>query len=403
MYIIKAKYIFLCDDDFTILKDKALVFDQNFKDIGDFEILSQKYPNAKPIKINNDSLILPAFINTHTHLEYSANSYTLAYGDFLKWVKSIIKSRNALNQEAKEALILNAIKTMQKSGTGTIGEISSFGSDLIPCVKSSMRIVFFNEILGQNTKIKKKEFLKRFNLSLSYKNPLFIPALSIHAPYSTHIDLAKYIIKLAKEKELLLSTHFLESKYEKQWLKDGSGKFKQWLSFAYENPKPFYDEKNFISLFKDMKTLFTHCVHIKDFDCFDKNLHSITHCAFSNRLLGKKTFDLKKALKNNININIGTDGLSSNISLSILDELRANLLIHQNFDIINLAKKLILMATKNAGAALNLKLGEIKKDYIADFSVFDIKECNANELALKFLLNANEAKRLFIAGKNIIL
>ncbi len=43
---------------------------------------------------------------------------------------------------------------MQKSGIGTIGEISSFGSDLDPCLKAShkgMRIVFFNnEILGTN-------------------------------------------------------------------------------------------------------------------------------------------------------------------------------------------------------------------------------------------------------------
>lgn len=65
---------------------------------------------------------------------------------------------------------------MQKSGIGTIGEISSFGSDLDPCLKAShkgMRIVFFNEILGTNenqVEDKKQEFLKRFENSLKFKN-----------------------------------------------------------------------------------------------------------------------------------------------------------------------------------------------------------------------------------------
>ncbi|HEF9964836.1 TPA: amidohydrolase family protein, partial [Campylobacter coli] len=72
----------------------------------------------------------------------------------------------------------------------------------------------------------------------------------------------------------------------------------------------------FIQLFKGVRTLFTHCVYLKEMDLLDKNLHSITHCAFSNRLLSQKTFDLKKALKSGLNIHLGTDGLSSNISLS---------------------------------------------------------------------------------------
>ncbi|MCH3853111.1 amidohydrolase family protein, partial [Campylobacter jejuni] len=106
------------------------------------------------------------------------------------------------------------------------------------------------------------------------------------------------------------------------------------------------------------------------------NLHSITHCAFSNRLLSQKTFDLKKALKSGLNIHLGTDGLSSNISLSILDEMRASLLVHTDFDLLKLAPKLLQMATLYPAKALNLNLGEIKQGKMADFSVFELGECN---------------------------
>ncbi|MCW1871493.1 amidohydrolase family protein, partial [Campylobacter jejuni] len=76
------------------------------------------------------------------------------------------------------------------------------------------------------------------------------------------------------------------------------------------------------------------------------------------------------------NIHLGTDGLSSNISLSLLDEMRANLLIHKNFDLLELASKLLQMVTLYPARALNLNLGELKKGKIADFSVFELGECD---------------------------
>ena len=405
MFIIKARYIFLCDEGFEILENKAFVFNSHFKEFGEFEFLKGKYPQATVVETPPNSLILPAFINTHTHLEFSANAYTLHYGDFLQWLKSVMSSRSNLSEQAKTELILATLKTMQRSGIGTVGEISSFGSDLKACVQSSARIVFFNELLGVNVaqnEAKKAEFLARFNKSKEYESELFIPALSLHSTYSTNKALAEFLLNLAKKENLLVSTHFLESQHESAWLRQGRGKFKQWLRFADENPHPNYSVKDFVKLFKGQRTLFTHCVYVKDdeFKLFDKNLHFITHCAFSNRLLSRKTFDLKVALSHNISVNLGTDGLSSNISLSMLDEMRANLLIHKNFkDLNELAKKLILMATLKPAQALNLELGEIKVGKIADFSVFEIDTCEINQIALQFLLNAKFVQKLFIKGQ----
>ena len=92
MFIIRARYIFLCDERFTILENKAFVFDERILECGEFELLRDKYPQAKLVQTPPNSLILPAFINTHTHLEFSANAYTLHYGDFLVWLKSVMSS-----------------------------------------------------------------------------------------------------------------------------------------------------------------------------------------------------------------------------------------------------------------------------------------------------------------------
>lgn len=402
VYIISASKIFLCDANFTILENFAFAFDEVILEIDKIEILKRKYPNAKLIKTKPNSLILPAFINPHTHLEFSANAYTLHFGDFFIWLKSVISSRQNLSQEVKDELITQTLNKMQKTGTSTIGEISSFGSDLESCAKHSMRVIYFNEILGtdktQNLQ-KKEEFLKRFEKAMAYKDDLFIPAISIHSPYSTNLELAKFAISLAQKHQMLLSTHFLESKAENLWLKKSSGEFKQWLKNFTPNPKPLYQINEYIELFRGLRTLFTHCVYLKEFELLDKNLHAITHCAFSNRLLSQKSLALKKALKSGLNIHLGTDGLSSNISLSMLDEMRTNLLIHKDFELNALAKKLLLMATLYPAKALNLNLGTLAVGKMADFSVFEVKECDNTQLPLQFILNAKEVQKLFIKGK----
>ncbi len=400
--IIKARYILPCDETFSVLENAAFVFDEKIIEVGKFESLIKKYPAAKLIKTPKNSLILPAFINTHTHLEFSANAYTLEFGDFLKWLKSVIKSRDNLSKSAKEELILQKLSQMARSGTATIGEISSFGSDLSACVKSNLRVVFFNEILGVNEEFneaKKAEFLKRFQASLKYVNERFSPAISLHSPYSLNLNLAKFALSLAKKHKMLVSSHFLESAYEKKWLLNAQGGFKKWLLNFSKNPKPNYTPQSFVNLFKNQKTLFTHCVFLDDFSLLDKNLHSITHCAMSNRLLCNKTLNLKKALNSGLNINLGTDGLSSNNSLSMLDEMRANLAIHSSLKPEILAQKLLLMATNKGAKALNLNAGEIKAGKLADFSVFKISECEKEQLPLQFILNAKEVSNLFIGGK----
>ncbi|TKX31583.1 aminofutalosine deaminase family hydrolase [Campylobacter estrildidarum] len=405
MYIISARYIFLCDENFTILENQALVFESQILKLGKLEDLLKKYPKAQWIKTDQNSIILPAFINPHTHLEFSANSTTLHFGEFLIWLKSVIKSRSFLSAKAKEELILKNIKKMQRSGVGTIGEISSFGSDLTSCLKASengMRVIFFNEILGTNEEQieeKKAEFLQRFENSLKYKSEFFIPAISVHSAYSTHPKLAHFALDIARKYDLLVSTHFLESRAENNWLRKAQGGFKKWLENFIPDPKPFYTPKDYIKLFKGVKTLFTHCVYLKEYEWLDKNYHSITHCAFSNRLLSQKTFNLKKALQSGLNIHLGTDGLSSNISLSILDEMRTNLLIHQREDLLNLASKLLQMATLYPAKALNLNTGEIRVGKNADFSVFNLGECEKKQAPLQFILNAKEVQKIFIKGR----
>ena len=400
MRILRAKWVLVCDENFKILKEGAIVFDKKIIEVCAFASAARKYPQAEILDFSGD-IAMPAFINPHVHLEFSANKGTLRYGDFLDWLGSVIASRQQLDAAARGRLILEQIAAMMRSGVGTIGEISSFGGEAEACAQSGMRTVFFNEILGASKDAAAENILKfkqRFERSKALASSLFIPAVSVHSPYSTHPQITEFATKLARENGLAISTHFMESAYERQWLCTGRGKFKAWLAKFNPSPAPFYSPQSFVAHFSGLRTLFTHCVWVDDFSIFDPKLHSITHCARSNRLLSKKRLSFKKLLASGLNYNIATDGLSSNFSLSFLDELRANLMMHDELGLAELAQVLLLGATRNAAAALGLSLGELKAGKLADIAVFEGIDCEQSQLALQLILQSKNAKSLFIEG-----
>lgn len=400
MRILMAKWVLACDENFKILKEGAIVFDKKIMEVCTFASAARKYPQAEILDFSGD-IAMPAFINPHVHLEFSANKGTLRYGDFLDWLGSVIASRQQLDAAARGRLIAEQIAAMMRSGVGTIGEISSFGDEAEACAQSGIRTVFFNEILGASKDAAAENILKfkqRFERAKALASSLFIPAVSVHSPYSTHPQITEFATKFARENGLAISTHFMESAYERQWLSAGRGKFKAWLAKFNPTPAPFYSPQSFVAHFSGLRTLFTHCVWVDDFSIFDPKLHSITHCARSNRLLSKKRLSFKKLLASGLNYNIATDGLSSNFSLSFLDELRANLMMHDELGLAELARVLILGATRNAAVALGLSLGELRAGKLADIAVFEGIECDEAQLPLQLILQSKNAKSLFIEG-----
>nr|WP_314379463.1 aminofutalosine deaminase family hydrolase [uncultured Campylobacter sp.] len=400
MRILRVKWVLVCDENFKILKEGAIVFDKKIIEVCSFASAARKYPQAEILDFSGD-IAMPAFINPHVHLEFSANKGMLRYGDFLDWLGSVIASRQQLDAAARGRLTLEQIAAMMRSGVGTIGEISSFGGEAEACAQSGIRTVFFNEILGASKDAAAENILKfkqRFERSKALASSLFIPAVSVHSPYSAHPQITEFATKLARENELAISTHFMESAYEQQWLRTGRGKLKTWLAKFNPTPAPFYSPQSFVAHFSGLRTLFTHCVWVDDFSIFDPKLHSITHCARSNRLLSKKRLSFKNLLASGLNYNIATDGLSSNFSLSFLDELRANLMMHDELGLAELARALLLGATRNAAAALGLGLGELKEGKLADIAVFEGIECDEAQLPLQLILQSKNAKSLFIEG-----
>lgn len=407
MKILCADYIVTCNDNFDIIKDGAICFDEKIVEIGKADEVIQNNPYARVKKLSPNSVIMPSMVNTHVHLEFSANKTTLIYGDFVKWLKSIISKRDVLTKSCDNNCYENAIEEMLESGVLIFGAVSSFGDDMISCFEAPQRVVYFNEILGSHPDMIQEikcDFDKRVQKSFEYASETFIPALSIHAPYSTHPILAKHVIESVKKDNLIVSTHFMESIAEREWMDRGEGDFKEFLNMFNKNAKPMYSPMEYLELFEGCKTTFVHanCCTEDEYEKISSLDASVSHCLVSNRVLNNPLLNLKTLMQKNISVCIGTDGLSSNISLNIWDELRSALFAHMDFDVLKLAKYLLIAATRNGANTLGIEESAyLKEGKNADMITIVLPEEveDVKQLPLELILHTKKVKSGYINGE----
>lgn len=408
--LIGASKVFVCDEGFEIIDDGGVAFEtkegQNLiVEVGKYADLEQKYLGGI---FYEDGIILPSFVNAHIHFEFGNNTSSFSYGGFDKWLTSVMQKRDDVLVEISQC-VQDGIGEQLESGVGSVGAISSYGNDAHILADSPLRVVYFNEAIGSTPSaidFLYGNFLNRYEISKELKSDSFIPAIAIHSPYSVHSVLAKKVLEIAKKDNVLTSTHFLESAFERAWLEHSSGWFKSFYEeiLGIKNPKPLYSIAEFFEMFEGLDSLFVHCLFANkaELQMMAKS-GSIVSCPRSNRLLNNAYMDIDTLKSLAINPIFATDGKSSNNNLNMLDELRSALFGYPSADINELSKILILGATLYPARALRLQGGVLQKGKWADISVFVCPQISkSSQSPLQFLLHSNKVKTLYINGKEII-
>lgn len=405
MKILSASHILTFDENFSIIPDSAIVFDDKVIEVANIEYIKQKYPNIEITHLGVNSILMPGLINSHIHLEFSANKTSLKYANFYSWLSSVIKNREKLVEKGTTSLIEQELKKILKTGTTTIGAISSYSLDLEACLKSPINKVFFCEAIGSKAEMIDTlfgDFKSRLKQAQKYNSKNFKTAIAIHSPYSVHPFLTREVLNIAKDENLPVTAHFLESVEEKDWLNKDEGNFLEFFKNFLNQTKAVSKPLEFLNLFKGIKNLsFTHCVEANEEDFAKmKELNAIiNHCAVSNRFLNNTRLDLKKL--ENLDFSIGTDGLSSNNSLSMFDELRACLNIHYEKDIVKFSKTLLNAATNGGSRALGLNKGRLEKGYDADIISFFLPDNieDLEDIYMQIILHTKYVDKTIIGGE----
>jgi len=385
------------------LTGQAIAFDTEIKAIGAAADLATAYPQAEIIRTQPHSIVYPGLINTHVHLEFSSNCSTLKYGDFMPWLHSVIEHRNDLIESCDDVRMAEACEEMLHSGITSFGAISSFGMELEVCKRAPQRVTFFNELIGSDAKTADMlcDFLERVKNSESADESEHItPAIAIHSPYSVHPIVLERAVALAKTKKYPLSTHFLESPAEREWLASNAGGFASFFEKFFGSTQAVTTIEEFMHRFDSYPTHFVHCTQTtsKERAYLASQGHSIAHCPRSNRLLGCGRLPIEDV---NIPMSIATDGLSSNWSLNIWEELRAALMLHHQGPLEKMADRFIRAVTSDAAIAIRSKSGNLEVGAPADLCIITLPDrCEEREaLSLHAILHTDTATQVYLAGE----
>lgn len=314
----------------------------------------------------DDKIALPGFINTHTH---SAMTLMRGYADDMplqKWLENKIWPFEAqLSSDDIYWGTALGILEMLKSGTTVFSDMYFSMNRAAEIVeKSGIRAVLAEGLIEANDG---KEGLENaVDFALDYNNTAdgrITTMLAPHAPYTCSKDYLIEIRDRALESELPVHIHLSETREEVDAFLEKEGK----------SPIEFLNDFDF---FKN-HILAAHCVHLEKNDMEiikEKNIH-VAHNPTSNAKLGSGIAPLVEYLNNNVNISIGTDGVSSNNNLDMISEARMAAYLQKvnKLDPAVIDKMdLLQFITKNGAEALALKrLGVLKKGNKADLILVD--------------------------------
>ena len=311
-------------------------------------------------------IIIPGFINAHTHLPMTMYRGIADDLPLKTWLEKHIWPAEAKHNNEKNIRKASklGLEEMIHTGTTTFCDMYFFADTIAEeTEKMGLRGVMNEAILDFQTNsyknineafIKVEEFIKRWENS-----NLITPAVIFHSTYACSKKTLLQIKELASKYNLRLSTHISETESE---VKDCT--IQQGVS-----PAEYLHQLNMLT----KKTIAAHCVWLTDYEqqIFAKQNASIVHCPTSNLKLGSGIAPIPKYLEKGINVALGTDGCASNNNLDMVEEMRLAALIHKGVNhnsTLIAARQALEMATINGAKALGLedKIGSIEIGKYAD-------------------------------------
>ena len=291
------------------------------------------------IRDHGDSILCPALINAHSHLELSPLKWRLSpSGSFVDWVRAMIKARDQIQPGEWVPAIAKAITEMSKNGVIAVGDVGNL--DFIPMFSVRkgggwpFRGVFFRELISPGPdKHGEINFSPFFHKGVSEPEDLsehpFRYAFAAHAPYSVAPQVLKAIKAWDQSHGLPFSIHIAESIEETEFLQSGLGPIRDLLEERGHWPLN-YDLPNTSSVryleilgLLDRDTVCVHCVQVDrdDISILAKSNASVCLCPRSNVFLGVGVPPVEDLHNSGVTLALGTDSLASNDRLSIFAEM----------------------------------------------------------------------------------
>ncbi|MDR1482414.1 MAG: amidohydrolase [Synergistaceae bacterium] len=311
------------------------------------------------------TIALPGLVNSHTHV-----SMTLLRGlgeelPLMDWLqKKIFPVEDRLRAEHIRAGADLAMIEMIAGGVTCFADMYYFMNEVaLAALATGMRAALSRGLTGESAR-KLKENLDLAD-EFNGREGRLIVQLGPHAPFTIPRRSVENIARTAKEKNLGVHFHWLETK----------GEFDSFLAEHGTGPIEYLEQTGLLDV---RELILAHGVWFPPdgLRAVARDNVTVVHNPKSNLKLGSGYAPVRQMLENGVNVALGTDGAASNNRLDMWDEMRTAALMHKGYHLdptVLSARQAVRMATVNGASGLGFKnVGLIQAGYRADIILIDM-------------------------------
>lgn len=278
-----------------------------------------------------EGVLVPGFVNTHCHLELSHLKGLVPTGTgLIPFIKNVVQHR-AAKEEAIQAAIEKADREMYEAGIVAVGDISNKADTVATKAKSKIHYHTFVEMFDFMVEAQAQtRFEEYFEVSKAYEGQSY--SLVPHAPYSVSKKLFQLLQKHQIETDASVSIHNQETPHENAFFQSKSGDL---IAFYEGFEMPISDQlptkKSSIHyalahMDANRRTLFVHntMTTVADIQAAQKWNEQVywASCPNANLYIENRLPRYEYFLETDAKVTIGTDSLTSNWQLSVLEEIK---------------------------------------------------------------------------------
>ena len=381
-------------------------------DDGKIAYIGKEKPECQGAEVVNGrhKALIPGLVNAHTHLPMTVFR---GYGEgceLHEWLnKYIFPAEDKMDRKTVEICTDLALAEVVASGTTSVTDMYNMEPSVAERVAESgvkgnlcRAITMFGapdgfEWSGEKSTESTREVQELYERFHGYDNGRIKVDAAIHAEYTSGPYLWEKVVAFAKEHDLGMHVHLSETKSEHE----------ECIGRWGMTPAALFEKYGVL----DNKANCAHCVWVspEDMEILARHGATAVHNPVSNLKLASGFAPITALEKAGVNVALGTDGVSSNNSHDMFEEIKFAAIMHKA---VALDPTLVPVETAFAMATLNgakaqgreNECGKLAVGFDADIAVIDLDKPHLypihNLLSnLVFAARGSDVERTYVRGK----
>ncbi|MBL1227602.1 amidohydrolase [Enterococcus sp. BWR-S5] len=401
--LIKNVHVLTMDDQMTEYKNGfVLIEGEAITEIGEWQMQELA---ADEVVDGQGGLLLPGFINTHTH---TGMIPFRSLGDDVpdRLRRFLFPLEEYMTEELVAASSAYAISEMLLSGVTGFCDMYYFEEQVAEaCDRFGVRAIVGETIIDMATCDSEEpsgglEYCENF-LPKWKDHPLITPAIAPHAPNTNTYEGLKRVVELSKKYQVPITMHVAEMDYE---LVELAEQYQQ-------TPFEFLESIGFM----EQPFIMAHCIHMTEEDIALTANHATTaraaHCIGANTKSAKGVAPVKDMLAAGLTVGLGTDGPSSGNTLDLFAQMKLFANFHKTYQkdrALFPAKEIVRLATRGGAETLGFdEMGSIELGKKADIILVETQSVNMFPIfdpysALVYSANPSNVASVWVNGKQLV-